>query len=913
MLDLHHLIERELRMTADLPPLTSILKTKVRKPKTREKIVMRSALLTRLGECANQQIVLLCAPAGSGKTTLLSEWLKNNERLSAWLTLDEADNQTERFFAYLVSAIQTCLPEIGQGAQALLASAQPTPADSFINSLINEIEDQGRPFTLVLDDYHNIHQPAIHDAVNYWVEHLPEGMQLIIASRTTPPLPLGRLRARNQLVEFRRPDLQFTAEEAAVFLNQTMGLDLSDDDIQALEKRTEGWIAGLQLAALALKDKPEPGQFIKKFHGSHRFILDYLVEEVLHQQSEETQQFMLRTSLLERMNADLCQELTGRIDTQFMLQRLAQDNLFVIALDDEQLWFRYHTLFRDLLRYQLEQVEPGAILDLHRRAATWYEKNGFLAEATEHYLSAHETSHAIRVLDLECQTILSSSTPKLLFGRLDNLPPSLFRLHPQLHMYYAWALITTGQFMLVEGRLKLAEEDMAKSEIDPSIQANIDATRAIIAFSTGNFQVAIETGQKALQSLSPKSDLYSSVLTGLAVSYNISGDLEHAAETFIAAVENSKDMKQYAVAISSLCNLGDIYNALGHLKKAEATFQEGIDFAARFMNDNPIVGMAHAGLSSLYYEWNQVDKAIQTIQQAIPMIEAWGNVDVQISAYVRLAFFLLTAGNFDLALETAEKADHCSQTMPASIISPQTSQLFKAQFLLRAEKYDDALLALQNIPNTEPIPFIFNRDLENQLWAETQYHLAKTRNDSELMRSALEKLDALIIKEVNLCERTIELHLRAEKALALAALDLASPAVAELITALEMAEQEGYCRAFLDLGPEMETLLKNVPESSPAYNYAQYLRSQFSTSAIPTQETLPAGQTSGNRDLVEPLSEREIQVLHLVVEGFSNQEIADRLFLAPGTVKRHIHNIFGKLGVSTRAQAIAQARKHQLT
>ncbi len=445
-------------MPDQVPGDDLLLRTKLRIPRLRPQLVVRQRLLDRLQNGMWCRLALVCAQARFGKTTLLVEWVRQSGRPVAWITLDEGDNVPERFLRYLHAAIQAALPGVGAAATAMLHTPQPLHPIAFVSSLINDLDEQGTPAILVLDDYHTLHNQAIHETVNYLLEHLPQNLLLVISGRSDPPLPLPRLRARGEIIELRGSDLRFTAQESAEFLNQVMGLNLTAEAVEMLDARTEGWIAGLQLAALSMRDRADSLQFIKSLTGSSRFILDYLVEEVLHHQPEDIQMFLLKTSILERLRPDLCQAVTGQANSGTLLERLEQANLFIQAPDDEQGWYRYHTLFADLLLYQLKQTWPEQVGLLHLKAAGWYEMNRLPFEAVSHYLAVGDLSQASRLVERTGEELLNRGQANQFLGWIDTLPAAVYRARARLPLLYAWGLISTAQFSAVEPQFQAVEE-----------------------------------------------------------------------------------------------------------------------------------------------------------------------------------------------------------------------------------------------------------------------------------------------------------------------------------------------------------------------------------------------------------------------------------------------------------------------
>jgi LuxR family maltose regulon positive regulatory protein len=427
---------------------TPLLQTKLYIPQSRpssSNLILRPRLMERLNEGLSGKLTLLSAPAGFGKTTLVSEWASQSKTPVAWLSLEETDNDLTRFLGYVIAALQTCYPHLGETVPAMMQSPQPPLLDSLLTILINDIAAIPEDLVLVLDDYHVITSPPIQQALTFLLDHLPSQLHLAITTRADPPFPLARMRARGEMVEIREADLRFTKAETFAFLQQVMNIELSADDLIALHHRTEGWITGLHLAALSMQGSKDAREFVQTFTGGHQYILDYLLEEVFRRQSASSQTFLLQTSILERLCGSLCDAVMGRDDGQTMLETLAQANLFILPLDDERHWYRYHHLFADLLRHRLQQTLPAQWPDLHRRAATWYEQHGFINEAIHHALQAEAYPEAARLVEVNAFTALKQGEVMTVLGWLDRLPQETVHAHPWLSVWHAWALLLTGQ------------------------------------------------------------------------------------------------------------------------------------------------------------------------------------------------------------------------------------------------------------------------------------------------------------------------------------------------------------------------------------------------------------------------------------------------------------------------------------
>jgi len=623
-----------------------LLTTKLYIPSTRPELVPRPRLIKRLSESLHCKLVLISAPAGFGKTTLVSEWVAGCERPAAWLSLDDEDNDPTRFLAYIVAALQTIAANIGEGVLGMLQSPQPPPTESILTALLNEISTIQDSFTLILDDYHVVDakpvdaSTSVDEALTFLLEHLPPQMQLVIATREDPQLPLTRLRARGQMTELRAKEMRFTTSEAAEFLNQVMGLNLSAEEVTSLETRTEGWIAGLQMAALSMQGRADTASFIQAFTGSHHFILDYLVEEVLQRQPESVHSFLLRTSILDRLSGPLCDAVqfgfsksyTGQEDGRGMLEALERGNLFVVPLDDKRQWYRYHHLFADVLQARLIEEQPDRVPTLHQRASEWYEQNGLPADAVRHALAAEDFERAAGLIELAWPAMDESFQLATWLDWGKALPDELIHARPVLCVGYAWALLNAGEFEAAEARLLDAERwleptaDMSEQMDEPptkmvvvdeeqfrSLPISLASARAYQAQALGDVPGTVKYARRALD-LIPEGDYFArgraAVLLGLA--QWASGDLDAAHRSFADAMASFQMVGNILFAISFTFILADIRMAQGRLHEAISTYEQSLHLA-REQGDPALQGTTelYTGLSELHCEQGDLGTARQ--------------------------------------------------------------------------------------------------------------------------------------------------------------------------------------------------------------------------------------------------------------------------------------------------------------
>ena len=644
--------------------ITPLLSTKLYIPPVQPELVPRPHLIERLNVGLHRKLGLVSAPAGFGKTTLLSEFTARCHRPVAWLSLDQGDNDPTRFWTYFVAALQTIRADMGQALLASVRSSQPAAIEAFLTALINEITASNSvPFALVLDDFHMILDEQVHDGITFLLDHLPSQMHLIFSGRADPPWPLARLRARGEMVELRSDDLRFTQEETAAFLDELMNLDLLPEDISALQERTEGWIAGLQMAALSMRGRGDVSGFIKAFTGSHRFILDYLVEEVLDRQSGEVQAFLLRTSILERMTAPLCDALTGRDDSQAVLSRLDRENLFIVPLDDERRWYRYHHLFADLLRGRLKQSDPGLESALHGRASEWFERQGAIGESVSFALASGEFERVARLVTGNALALMEHSQLMTVRRQLEALPREAVLSRPWLGVAAAWVLAFSSRLEAAESLLETAERGLlAQDRRDDAGQmvGHVAAIRAQIASVRGEFERAKVLAGEALNHLPPHDLMTRSwALGALALNRYRTGDFAAADKSLAAAVATCRGTGDSHITVLTLCTLGILQREQGKLHSAADSFREALGLAERYTlrvgRSLPVSAYAHLSLATVLHEWNDLEAALNHAQTAIQLCQQWGEPELLSAAHMRLASILDTAGDTDGAQEAIQK------------------------------------------------------------------------------------------------------------------------------------------------------------------------------------------------------------------------------------------------------------------
>ncbi|MFC2023777.1 LuxR C-terminal-related transcriptional regulator [Chloroflexota bacterium] len=892
-----------------------VLTTKLYIPQVRPELVPRPRLIERLNERMSRKLTLVSAPAGFGKTTLLAEWVAGCERPVAWVSLDKDDNDPARFWAHLIAALQTIHAGVGDAALAPLQSPRPPSIETLLTGLINELTQVPKPFALVLDDLQVIAAPQVHEALTFLLDHLPPQMHLALSTRADPPWPLARRRARREMTEIRIDELRFTSGEAAEFLNKAMKLDLSSEDVARLEERTEGWIVGLQMAALSMQGRSDLSGFISAFTGTHRFVLDYLVEEVLDTQANDIQDFLLGTSILERMSPPLCDAVTGREDSQAILCRLEQTNLFLVPLDDERRWYRFHHLFADLLRSRLEQTRPDQVFALYHRASQWCEGNGLIAEAVAYALAAGDIERVAHLVAGNALSLIYYGELRTLLRQLAGLPHDEAHSRPWLCVAHAWTLAYAGELNHVEPVLQEAEKLLtALDELGDGIPAaasegrgiagHIAAIRAYMAALAGEFSEAADLAREALGHL-PPGDLmlrgYATTLLGTVL--RSSGDLVGAAEACSEAIAISQAAGDSSFAAVTLCDMASLDFARGRLHAAACACSDVRKIADRFGQQGgrplPVLGYSYVQLSAVLREWNELEHAVRYAKEGLELCEQWGQVDVLVYAYTESARTLQTSGDAEGALSAMQTGKRIASEMSPWLglrVEAGLARLWLAQGDLEAASRWAQERGL-GIRDELSLQYLF------QSMVLARVHMAHGACDE-----ALQLLERLLEVAESAGANGYAIEILVLQAMAQHARRETDPALTALERALCMAEPEGYVRTFLDEGPPMARLLRQAVARGIAVGYASRLLSVLESETGDKRRTTTPAPSA----LVEPLSERELEVLRLLTTHLSSTEIAQELYISVYTVRTHVKSIYSKLNVHSRRDALDRARELKL-
>ena len=880
---------------------TPVIATKLFIPAIRPGAILRPQLLVRLNEGRQKKLTLVSAPAGYGKTTLVSQWIADVGLPAAWLSLDREDNGLTRFLIGLVSSLSAIPIGFSGRFTSMLESPQPPSAEYILEIVLNGIAIFPDHFFLVLDDYHVVNSKPVNDALAFLLDRLPRQMHLVIVTREDPLLPLARLRAGNQLTELRAADLRFSPSEAAAFLNLTMGLSLSVHEIADLDRRTEGWITGLHLAAVSMQGQDDSAGFIRAFTGSHRFVLDYLMEEVLQNLPENMRSFLLGTSILDRLCGPLCDALLSdpTVSGQRMLEELDRANLFIVPLDSERQWFRYHHLFSELLRQQLRQSADkdsveGAEEQYHLRASKWYEDNGFQMSAFHHAAAAHDIPRAERLMESEGMPITQGGGAAIVLDWLQSLPASAMDPRPRLWVRWATLLLASGQATGVEEKLQAAEAAIAAlqtAESDSCIRdllGQIACARAILAFTRYDADTIFRQAERALEYLTPGDRPFSFTahwMIGMACLFE--GDRARARRAILEALSLAKASGDIHNIILAETSLGQIREMDNQLYQAEETYRHIV-----LLLDEcplPVAGEAYRGLAQICYERNELNEAESYGQRSLILARGYDQtIDRFVVSKVFLAKIKLARGDRDGAAEMLAETEKSVRRRAFERRMPEVAAA-QVLVLLSQSNYRAAasLADIHHLPMSRARVYLAEGNAQEALRL-----LKSLRERSTEMGWQDEQLKATVLEAV--CR-----HALGER----------SEAVELIDRALFVAEPEGFVRLFVDEGARMALLLKDAAGTSKVPAYVAKLLAAFQDELMAGENKPVAAGAPKIQPVYEPLSPRELEVLRLIAGGLSNHDIGERLFLALDTVKGHNRRIFEKLRVQRRTEAVARARE----
>jgi LuxR family maltose regulon positive regulatory protein len=899
-----------------------LLATKLFVPKLRRGLVARPRLLERMGNGAEARLTLVSAPAGFGKTTVLASWLHEESaegRSVAWLSLDAADNDPASFWTYVVTALQGALQDVGASALELLRSA-PVSTELVLTTLLNELAAAPDEAWLVLDDYHLVDNHEVNEGLAFLLEHLPAQVHVVVSTRADPDLPLARWRVRGELVEIRAADLRFTSDEATAYLNVATGLDLAAEDIAVLDERTEGWIAALQLAALSLQGRGDVSGFIARFAGDDRYIVDYLIEEVLRHQTDTVRGFLLQSAVLDRLTGPLCNAVTGRDDGSEMLVDLERANLFIVALDDRREWYRYHHLFADVLRARMLGEQPDQVPLLHQRASEWYQRHDLTEEAVRHALAARDFDRAAHLIELAMPAIRRHRQEALMYGWLKALPDDTVRRRPVLSVFYGDMLMHSGDLDAVGPRLDDAERGLAAvpdGEALPwadtaelrSLPATIAIYRASLAQAGGDAAGTAEHARRALDLAGPEDHLARGGAAGfLGLAAWAQGDVSGALETFSQAVASLHAAGNLVDALSSTVVLADLWMAAGRPSKARRLCERALQRAeaqgegfARAITDLQV------GLSEIDVEVGDLDSAKQHLEAAAAVADPAGMNEGRYRWFVARGLLAQAAGKQDEAVKFLERAAELYR--PGFFPEVRPIAAIKARIWIVQGNLSEAADWARDRGVSVADDAGYLREFDHLTLVRLLLAQHRANQDGGALVQAAGLLDRLLTAAETSGRAGSSVEIRLLTALVRDAQGRRPQALESLAQSLTLApEPEGYVRLFLDEGAPMLTLLRDASHHGVAGDRARRL---LSLAAAPAALTPDPGQRQAASS-VEPLSDRELQVLRLLDSELTGPQIARELFVSHNTVRTHTKHIFTKLDVTSRRAAVRRARERGL-
>jgi LuxR family transcriptional regulator, maltose regulon positive regulatory protein len=883
----------------------NIFSSKITLPRLRPNRVNRPELVARIEQNLWRKLTLLCAPAGFGKSTLLRDWAQSTQMPVAWLSLDEDDNLPYNFIIYLVAAIRQQAPDFGQPVLDLVNLPQLPSPTQVARVVLLELEKISGQLVIVMDDYQSIHQADIHATIRETIAHLPEPIHIILASREEPPFPLASMRAKDELYELRMRDLRFNRDEIAQFLNDKMSLKLNGDQIDRLLDRTEGWAAGIQLTALSIQEAPSPNNFILEFTGSNRYILDFLMQEVLDHLDPIRREFLLRCSILDKLTQELCTALSAGLDNPPSLDELEAQNLFLTSMDMEHQWYRFHPLFAEILRMRLgKELGPEKIRELYRTAAEWEIEHSLMPEAMHHYHLAGNLEKASFAAETYSALMLSQGESARCIAWLDSLPREITTSSIGIQLVYGYGLIAISQLNRIDEHVNLAQsllDSFAKDlpeNVHNELLARINSIRALVASETGNIDDMIRLSDLVLPYLPASDAVRPSILLGKSIAYHNTGQTRTAAQILQNVIDESTYPDQKQIHLVGLGNLETVQMEMGKFEEARKTIQEAIDFNSRNLNENePIMGMVYYGLGILQYETNRLDDALINTFSAIDRIQKWGNQDLRCAALCLLTQIKMSQGDEAGAYRSLKEATSFISNQGAMQVRIDQILMLQLRMAFRSgdRKAARDLLRTNFVDLQRKTNF-----LAEYLWMERAF--AELWLDHRLREDTIPHIQSIIkeayderkiaAKEASLC---LLLHYHGA--------DARQFDIAELNTIFHYIRSAGYFRTIVDLLPVFEPAVRFAAEAGDEDTR------EAAHTILSAGAPIPEGEKVTAEESVAALSEREVEVLKLLQAGLSNTDIARRLYLSTGTIKRHLHNIYQKLGVDSRLGAISLAQK----
>lgn len=913
-----------------------VVETKLLLPRVRQDSVVRRRLDDLLARGADASLMLVSAPPGFGKTTLLATWLKARPeagKATAWVSLDERDRAAASFWTYTLLALERAAPGSAAGALSLLQSGQ-APVETVLAAVLNEVSVLPDEVNLVLDDYHLADGPEIRPGMTFLLEHLPPQLHLVISTRADPALPLARLRARGELVELRATDLRFSHDEAAAYFSDVAGLALTRSDIAALESRTEGWIAALQLAALSLQGRQDAAGFIAGFAGDDRYVVDYLAEEVLDRQPEDVRRFLVQTSILDRLTAPLCDAVTGQSGGKAMLEALDRDNLFIVSLDDQRRWYRYHHLFGDVLNAHLLEERPGDLQELHRRASIWYAEADDVVPAVRHALAGGDIDRAADLVELAIPALGRERREFVIRRWMDDLPADVVRNRPVLAVGFIGAMASSNEFDGLEPKLRELEELLTRptdelvvvdDEQLPRVRGSIETYWAALALAAGDLAGTVAHADLAISRAADGDHLTTAAASALAgLAAWAGGDLEAAHRGYTVAIEGLERAGHIADVLGCTITLADLEMTQGRLNAAERTFERALLLAGR--EDPGLRGTSdmYVGLSRVAWERNDLAAATEHLRRADALGESAALPQNPYRWRVAMAHIREAEGDSTTALELLDEAirlyvgDYSPDVRPV--------HAFRARALAARGDVDEALFWARQHGLSADDDLTYFREYEHVTLARVLLAQHTTTGSPDALRDALGLLERLVAaaEDGGRFGTVIEILVLQARARQLArgsapdSLELPD-ALAPLERALTLAEPDGWVRVFLGKGPVLAGMLETVSRRRPDWAYLQTVLDASATDTLPGGRATPTGPRGagtgegaqpGSQGLIDPLSDRELDVLRLLASDLDGPAIARELVVSLNTIRTHTKHIYTKLGVNSRRAAVRQA--HQL-
>ena len=902
----------------------NLLATKLHRPGLPPRRLEREQVLRQLNEGleAGRQITLVSAPAGFGKTVCVGEWIQSLECPVAWLSLDPPDDDPGRFFTYLMAALQQVEPGIGGEVYPILLAGQLPPREILASTLINDLQSLKDRFLLVLDDFQVIQDGFILEVLQDLLEHLPPPLHLVLVTREEPSLPLARLRANNRLTEIRLADLRFTQAEAEAFLNQAMQLRLSPGDVAALESRTEGWVVGLHLAGLSLRDREDASAFIAGLSGSHRFIFDYLTEEVLARQPQEVQDFLLQTSILERLNGDLCEAVTGRADSRLVLERLYAANLFLSPLDDEGHWYRYHRLFADLLRDRQAALMKSDLPDGHRRASRWYAAAGMIDEAIRHALAAADYELAVSLIENHAMDMLMQWHVKTVDGWMQAIPPEWCARSPRANLAFAWLMLMRGSPEKAApylARLGGQFDASGQESMEPSLRARWLALQSMLLNAQGRAQESLQLCRQALEILPPADDQARIMIDlGLANACQQLGDYTRAGEVFQELIRLGQATGNAVSELLGTSALGLLAIQHGQLHFAYDLASAAVGRVERAGSLPPICMSIYGEIAVIHYQWHQLEQAHHFFQRAIQLGVLSGYPDAELFYSVILSRLFQIQGDLEAAARQIRQAVDLMKVQTAAVVREEViSQQVRIHLAegdpLAAEralkgyggpfKEGISLSTIEARPSQPSQAVLYISALRILLYR------ARSELDPAELKPGIALADKLIEAALQGGFVPFALELLQVRAQLHAALGDEFAGRADIRRALELGQPEDYISIFVEEGPVvaavLDALLAEPRTGKVTPEYIRRIRSAFQLASPPAA---PAAPPSGPA----LLTARELEVLCLMAAGLKYGEIAAKLVVSLNTVRSHVKAIYGKLGVDNRTHAAETGRRMHL-